>query len=192
MAFSRSLFYGLRNLVQRRSREREIADEVEQYYEEAEAALIERGLTPTEARRTVRMEAGTMGVARDRVSAYGWESAVSGFFADLRFAARQLMKHRTFTLTGTLTLALGIGANAAIFTAINSILLSPLPYQNPDRLAVLETRYSGRAHVTPRMTGPDGVDVREQAKSFEAVSLMNGGEDGVQLRDHGTYTEITW
>lgn len=192
MGLWRSLVYGLRNLARRRSREREIADEVEQYYEEAEAELIERGLTAEEARRAVRMEAGTMSVARERVSTYGWENAVNGFLSDLRFAARQLMKHRAFTLTAVLTLALGIGANAAIFTAIDSILLAPLPYNSPSRLAFLNTHWSNTGRTIPRVTGLDMIGVRDQAKSLAAVSLYYSGRMSVELRNHATYTELSW
>jgi putative ABC transport system permease protein len=192
MALLRSLIHGIRNLLRPTGRDRDVADEVEQYFEEAVAAQIERGMTVEEARRTIRMEAGTMSAVRQQANSYGWENAVSSFFSDLRFATRQLAKHRAFTLTATLTLALGIGANTAIFTAVNSILLAPLPYNNPDRLAVLATRYSSNGFAIQRVTGPDGVDVREQAKSLQAVSLMAGGEEGVQLRDHATYTEVTW
>ncbi len=188
----RSLIYGLRNLARRKSREREIADEVEQYYAEAEAELIERGLTAEEARRTVRMEAGTISVVRERMNTYGWENAVSGFFADLRFAARQLMKHRAFTLTAVLTLALGIGANAAIFTAIDSILLAPLPYNNPSRLAFLNTHWSDSGYTIPRVTGLDMIGVRDQTKSLAAVSLYWSGRLSVELCNHATYTELSW
>jgi predicted permease len=188
----RSLFHGIRNLLWRSKRQRDVADEVEQYFEEAVAAQLERGMSAEEARRTIRMEAGPMTVAREQANSYGWENAFAAFFSDLRYAARQLVRHRAFTLTATLTLALGIGANAAIFTAIDSILLAPLPFHHPDRLAVLGTRYNNTNRTTRRVTGPDGVDVREQAKSLEAVSLMAGGEEGVQLRDHATYTEVSW
>ena len=192
MALWRSIVYGMRNLLRRTERERDVADEVEEYFQEAIAERMKRGMTAEEARRAVRMEAGTTSMAREQANSYGWENSVGAFFADLRFAARQLAKHRSFTLTATLTLALGIGANAAIFTAIDSILLAPLPFSHPDRLAVLGTRYTNTGRTTRRVTGPDGVDVREQAKSLEAVSLMAGGEEGVQLRDHATYTEVTW
>ncbi|MGA2251646.1 ADOP family duplicated permease [Terracidiphilus sp.] len=192
MALLRSLVHGIRNLLRRTDRERDVAEEVEQYFQEAVSYQMERGMTAEEARRNTRMEAGTMSKAREQANSYGWENAVSTFFSDLRFAARQLAKHRAFTLTATLTLAIGIGANAAIFTAIDSILLAPLPYNHPDRLAVLATRYSNSGFTIQRVTGPDGLDMREQAKSLQAVSLMTGGEEGVQLRDHATYTEVTW
>ncbi len=192
MALLRSLTYGIRNLMRRATRQRDAADEVEQYFEEAIRELMSRGLSAEEARRKLRMEAGSMSAAREQANSYGWENTVSAFFSDLKFAARQLVKHRAYALTATLTLALGIGANTAIFTAIHSILLAPLPFNNPERLAVLATHYTNLGRTTRRVTGPDGADVREQAKSLEAVSLVSGGEEGVQLQNHATYTEVSW
>ena len=191
MALLRSLIHGIRNLLQRKQRESDLAEEIEQFYEEEINTRMQQGMNAEEARRAVRMEAGTMSAAQEQANSYGWENAIGAFFSDLRFAARQLVKHRAFTLTATLTLAFGIGANAAIFTAIDSILLAPLPFNHADRLAVLGTRYTNIGRTSRRVTGPDGADVREQAKSLEAVSLTTGGEEGVQLRDHATYTEVT-
>jgi putative ABC transport system permease protein len=104
------------------------------------------------------------------MSAYGWENRVAGFFRDLRFATRQLLKHPTFTAAATLTLALGIGANTAIFTVVESVLLAPLPYRNAESICVLHTNWIDTGHTSIRMTGPDGADVRNQAKSFAAIS----------------------
>jgi putative ABC transport system permease protein len=195
MSLWRQLTHGLRNLTRRGARDRDVADEVEQYFEEAEAELRSRGLSAKDARRAARLEAGNVTFVKERVSGYGWENTVRLFVDDLRFAARQLRKHPVFTVTATLTLALGIGANAAIFTAVQSVLLAPLPYRNADRLAALDTHwvkgpFGGR--TIPRVTGPDVVDVRDEAKGLEAVSPYNGGTLGVQLRDHSVYTEVTW
>jgi len=131
-----------------------------------------------------------MTVAKERVNSYGWEDAARNFLSDLRFAARQLLKHPVFTATAALTLALGIGINAAIFTAVQSILLTPLPYQNADRLAALDTHWTNNGRTSPRVTGPDVVDIREQARSLEAVSFYSGGSLGVQLHDHSVYTVL--
>jgi predicted permease len=192
MSLWRQLTYGLRRLVNRAKHDRDVADEVEQYFEEAEAAWRSRGLSAKDAKRAARLEAGSVTVANERVNSYGWENTARNFFADLRFAGRQLLKHKVFTATATLTLALGIGANAAIFTVIQSVLLAPLPYKNADKLAVLETHWTNSGHTKAGVTGPDGVDVRDQAKSLEAVSLYSGGNLGVQLRDHSVYTVVTF
>lgn len=191
MSLWRQLIYGLRSLTRRENRERDVADEVEQYFEQATVAWMARGLSTDEARKAARLEIGNIAIVKEQVSSYGWENAARTFAGDLRFAARQLRKHPAFTATATLTLALGIGANTAIFTVVQSILLAPLPYPNAESIAALNTHWTENGHTTARVTGPDAVDVREQAKSMEAVSLYSGGNLGVELRSHSVYTVVT-
>ena len=191
MSLWRHLTYGLRNLTNRAKHDQDVAEEVEQYFEEATAAWEARGLCVDEARKAARREVGNFTVVRERVNSYGWETVARSFVGDLRFALRQLLKHPAFTATATLTLALGIGANTAIFTVVQSILLAPLPYASADRLTVLNTHWTDSGHTAPRVTGPDAVDVRTQAQSFEAVSLYSSGSLGVELRNHSVYTVLT-
>ncbi len=191
MSLWRQLRYGWRALTDRDGRQQDVADEVAQYFEEVEAEWRERGLSADEARKAAGSEAGSMAVARERASEYGWENGVTILRNDLRFAARELRKHPTFTVTAVLTLALGIGANAAVFTVVERVLLAPLPYSNAERLVMLETHWDETGKTTPRVTGPDAADVREQTRSLEAVSLYSGGSLGVQLQGHAAYTVVT-
>ncbi len=191
MSLWRQLTYGLRTLTHRSAHDQEIADEVKQYFEEAAADWRSRGLSPEDAKRVARLESGNMTTVQDQVRSYGWENAASAFISDLRFALRQMWKHPAFAATAILTLALGIGANTAIFTVIQSILLAPLPYQDADRIAVLDTRWTNSGHTIPRVTGPDAIDARDQAQSLAALSLYSGGSQGIQLRDHAVFTELT-
>ncbi len=94
---------------------------------------------------------------------------------EVRFALRQLRKSPAFAFTAVLTLALGIGANTAIFTVVQSLLLKPLEYPEADRIVALNTSWEHKAHTIPRMTGPDLVDIREQAKSIQAIGFYEGG-----------------
>ncbi len=100
---------------------------------------------------------------------------------DLRFALRQLRKSPAFTSIAVLTLALGIGANTAIFSVINSVLLAPLPYPAPDRLVVIsETDKTGDG--TPfAISLPDYLDWRRDATSFENLALIQ--VDGTSISD---------
>lgn len=192
MSLWRQLKYGLRGLVHWPSRSRDITDEIDHYFREATAAWMERGFSADEAKRRARIEVGSLDAARDQASSFGWENAIATFCADLRLALRQLLKYPAFTATAVLTLALGIGANTAIFTVVESVLLAPLPYRDSARICALDTHWTDSGHTSIRVTGPDGADVRDQARSFAAISLYSGGSLGVALRDHSAYTVVTW
>src|SRR5450631_4460602 len=142
MSLWRQLIHGLRSLAHPAKRDRDVADEVAQYFEQATEEWMARGLSVEDARKAARLEAGNIAVVKEQVSSYGWENAARTFAGDLRFAARQLRKHPAFTATATLTRALGIGANTAIFTVVQSILLSPLPYPNAESIAALNTHWT--------------------------------------------------
>src|SRR5262245_19247197 len=110
---------------------------------------------------------------------------LADFWQDLRYGARMLLKRPGFTLVAVVTLSLGIGANTAIFSVVNAVLLRPLPYAEPERLVWLWGNVRGgtnRASVSPL----DFLDYREQSRSFEqlgaffspgiVVNLTGGGE----------------
>src|SRR5687768_13595861 len=91
---------------------------------------------------------------------------------DLKFAIRQLVKHPGFTAVAVLTLALGIGGNTAIFSAVNGILLKPLPYQEPGRLVNL-WEDTGRGNGNS-VSGGAFLDWKEQSTLFENLSVLSG------------------
>src|SRR5437764_3981038 len=92
---------------------------------------------------------------------------------DLRYAARTLRKSPGFTVVAALTLALGIGANTAIFSVVDAVILRPLPYPEPSRLVELWGNVK-RAKVERRGTSyPDYSDWRDQSKSFEAMAAFD-------------------
>jgi putative ABC transport system permease protein len=134
MALWRQLTRGLRVLAHRRAADQEVADEVAHYFEQVAAELEARGLSPADARRAARHELGSDTVVREQVRSYGWENAVATLLADLRYAARRLRGDPGIAVLGALTLALGIGASTAIFSAVNPILFESLPYPQPGRI----------------------------------------------------------
>ena len=97
---------------------------------------------------------------------------MSNFLGDLRLAVRSLLRSPGFALITVVTLALGIGANAAIFSVVNAVLLRPLPYLDPDRLVVIREIYSGG--TTGSVAGPNFVDWRDRSRSFEGMTAIRG------------------
>jgi putative ABC transport system permease protein len=93
---------------------------------------------------------------------------------DLRYGIRMLLKNPAFTLIAIATLALGIGANTAIFTVINGVLLRPLPYDEPDRLVMLWESNPRRNIEQQRVAPPNLVEWRDQSRSFENIAYWTG------------------
>jgi putative ABC transport system permease protein len=96
---------------------------------------------------------------------------MNSILQDLKFAIRMLAKSPGFTLVAILTLALGIGANTAIFSVVNAVLLRPLPFQNSSQLVVLRETYKSVGNVA--VSYPDFLDWREQSHAFTAMSVIN-------------------
>ena len=128
----RHISRGVRVLFDRKGADREIADEVESYLEQATAAWMERGLTPEDARRAARLEMGSPMAVREQIREYGWENSIDALLADVRHAIRRLSRTPSFSAATVLTIALGIGATTVMFSAVAGVLLKPLPYPHSD------------------------------------------------------------
>src|SRR5215510_5249805 len=96
---------------------------------------------------------------------------------DLRYDARMLLKNPGFTFIAVITLALGIGANTAIFTVVNGVLLRPLPYDESDRLVMLWEADPRRNIEQQRVAPPNLVEWREQSRSFENIAYWTGNDE---------------
>ena len=120
---------------------------------------------------------------------------MSTLFQDLRFALRGLAKQPGFTLVALLTLALGIGANSAIFGIVNAVLLRPLPYRDPDRVVLLWSHWTNWSKTW--VSQGELVDYQEQSRSLEHVAAfssasfnLTGGGDPVRVRAAQVQPEI--
>jgi putative ABC transport system permease protein len=98
------------------------------------------------------------------------ENILSGAMHDLRYALRLLRKNPGFALVACLTLALGIGANTAIFTVADSLILRPLPYPNPERLMSIETMQTNQPEQEAWTSAPDFIELREHTRAFASVA----------------------
>ncbi len=111
---------------------------------------------------------------------------------DFRLATRQLGRSRSFTIAVIVTLALGIGLNAAIFTMVDCVLLRPLGYHDARRIYSLNTRFVSEGRSIARVGGGDFVDIAERVHSLESAAYTMTFKDGVQLGGHTYYLDISY
>ncbi len=112
----------------------DLEDEIAAHIEMATKKTCERGLTPLEARRQALVRFGGMDLVKDQHREARGFMKLDIYLQDLRYTIRSLSRDRGFTLVAVLILALGIGANIAVFSVVNTLLLRPLPFPNADRL----------------------------------------------------------
>ncbi|HEU4892747.1 MAG TPA: ABC transporter permease [Vicinamibacterales bacterium] len=161
------------NTLRRRTLERAIDDEL-QFHVELRAADLQRaGRSADDARREARRLLGNDLSLRDRTREADVWVGLETAFQDVRYAARVLCRTPLFTIAATLTLAIGIGVNTAMFAVVFGVLIRPLPYADADRLYVL-FQTSGRAGRT-RVTPLDFIDLQAQVRSLQVAGVVGNG-----------------
>jgi predicted permease len=128
---------GLRGLFRKQQAEQELDEELRAYLETAVERKMAAGIARQDALRAARVEIGSLDAIKEASRDVGWESTVENLWQDVRFARRLLRRSPGFTVVAVLTLALGIGANTAIFTLIDAVLLKSLPVRDPGGLVLL-------------------------------------------------------
>jgi len=185
MKFARRVVSGLRALIWRNQVEHDLDDELRAYLDKAIEAKVASGLPHDVATRTARAEMGSAEAIKDQVRDVGWETHLDAFVRDLRFGVRSLLRAPRFTIPALLTLALGIGATAAMFSVLSAVLLEPLPYHEPDRVVALwETNRGGttRNGISPA----NFVAWRERARSLDHLGMVGPRTIAIMLNGQPT------
>ena len=172
MRWVRAFLLRLRNLFRKERKDRELSEELDSHLEMHLADNMRRGMSAAEARREALIKLGgieqTKELYRER-SGVGWMENV---WRDVRFAIRMLGKNPGFTAVVVLTLALGIGANTAIFSVVNAVLLRSLPFPKASELVYISSRSSMFDFPNLGVSLPDIADVQRDTKHLSAICRM--------------------
>jgi putative ABC transport system permease protein len=155
---------------------------------------IDRGLAPKEARRQAMLTFGNVALVKEDTRAV-W---IARWFDEARqdawYALRTLRRNRVTTIVGILVMALAIGANTAVFSVVNAVLLNPLPYPNPDRIVTLSYISTGGVASGERsrqVSVPDVLDWQRDSTSFDSMAYYTTGRGPVMAGSVAEYAVLT-
>ncbi|HYL05573.1 MAG TPA: ABC transporter permease [Thermoanaerobaculia bacterium] len=161
-----------RNLAHRARVEGDLADDVASYLELLAEEKMRAGMSPQAARRAARVELGGVEQVKERVRAVRTGAWLDTLALDLRYGVRMLVRSPGFTAVALLALALGIGANTAIFSVVDGVLLRALPYPDAGRLMLVSRHFSGSNFPFGNLCLADYVDWRAANRAFEAPAVF--------------------
>ena len=172
------IFFRLRSLFRRNRVEAELDDELRFHFEQQVEKCIRSGMTREEARRQARLSVGGIDQVKEECREERGVQHMENLLQDLRYGWRMLVKKPAFTIVAVLTLALGVGANTAIFSIVNAVLLRSLPYRDPDRLVRIFFNEPGVGLRDVRFSKPELDDLQTRAGVFEDVTpIFEGSEN---------------
>ena len=165
----------LRYLLQRDRHERELDDELQFHLEMKQRELESRGLDRAAATLAARRSLGNLPLTRDYVRDVWIAPWLDSLARDVRHGLRELRRSKRFTVFAVLTLAVGIGATAAVFAVLDVLVLRPLPYVEPDRLMAFRA-VDGRDERQTQLSYPNFIDFRERNRVFDALVSYRGAQ----------------
>src|SRR5215217_7934526 len=174
MKWLNTLLARVRALLHRDVVLQDIDEELRSHIEMEAEANRELGMAPEEARLSAAKSFGNVGSIRDLAYEVRGGGFMETVWQDLRYSGRMLLKHPGFTLIALLTLSLGIGANTAIFSIVNAVLLRPFPYHAPEQLVMVGESVSNNRNSS--VSYPNFADWRDERKVFDSASAVRWNE----------------
>ena len=194
MRYLRAALARVAGLFTGRRQDDDLREELEAHLEMETAEYIRRGMAPDEARRQAVLASGGLTQAAEAVRDQRGLPWIDHIAADFRYAFRALRHSRAFTTIVVLTLALGIGANTAIFSVVRAVLLKPLPHRDGDRLVYLRHSMDGPGGASLAFSVPEVRDLRNGAQSLGGIAEFSSwtvtlqGDEGAERVDVGLVT----
>jgi predicted permease len=188
---------GFRSLFRKSAIEREMDEELRGFVEASTADKLRRGMTPDQALRAARVEMGSANAVKHHIRSGAWETKLEVFWRDLWYGVRMLLRSPGFTAVAVLTLALGIGANTAIFQLLDAVRLRDLPVMNPAELTVVnvaDLRAARGNHETgyPALNNPLWEYLRDHQHVFSQVLAWSPTSLGITVGDHERLVQGMW
>ena len=162
----------LRALLHTAEMERELDEELRFHLEKEAEQNMARGMSPNEARLAALRSFGGVEQVKEESRDSRGVRFLEELRQDLRYGARRLVKNPGFTVVAVITLALGIGANTAIFSVVNTVLLQPLPYKDSDRLMMVWEENTRQGFPRNSLSAANYIDWRDQNQVFEGTAVL--------------------
>ena len=170
MSLVTRIVHGVRALFNRDATNRDLDEEVRHFLDASVADHIAKGMSPRDAERAARAALGSVAAVQEPARSHGWDVTVETVLQDVRYAARYLAKSPGFTLAATASLALGIGANTAIFSMVNATLIKRLPVERSQELVTVSAPTGAGVFSYPALDG-----MRRESGSVLSGLLGFGG-----------------
>src|SRR5207342_904112 len=174
--------------------DRDLENEIESHFQLHVDDNLRAGMSLDEARRRARVQLGGVESVKEAYRDRRGIPLLETTLQDASYAIRTLRRNRGATLVGILVMALGIGANTAVFSVVHAVLLNPLPYPDPDRIVTLTYLYSGGVATGDRsrqVSVPDFLDWQRASTSFDAMAYFSTGRGSATSSSIAEFAVIT-